>query len=418
MSHAHKPSPHRLFSAAMAIDSIAAGVFQPAAAIYLLATTDLALPAIGVALTVAGLFAIPVGLWSGRVVDDLGPRPVLMAANLAQGLGVLGYLALHSFWGVVVCAWIASAGRNVFFGTLGVAVSALVDPGETERWFSRIGSLRNLGQAAGGLVASAALAIGTPAAYTALIALTAAAFLGAVPLMRTVARPGPDGHDQPESQSWATVLRDREYRIVVAYWATLVLSALVLQLAIPVYATVVLGLPGWVAGVAFTVNTLLIGFAQNGVVRRLDGRVRSRVMAAGQLGYAAGFLILLGASAAHAAVATGILLLGVLVFSLGEMVGWAVTAALSADAAPVSLRGRYLALFQLAGSCVIAVAPALMTALLAAGPIATWLPLVGVCVVGVGLAELAGRRVPAAATRIGDHDQSATRSTVLVPEDA
>ena len=99
----------RSFLAAMAIDSVAAGVSQPATIIFLLATTHLGLPAIGSALTVAGLVALPVGLWSGRVVDELGPKPVLMLANVAQTVGVTGYLVLHSFWGVVACAWVATS---------------------------------------------------------------------------------------------------------------------------------------------------------------------------------------------------------------------------------------------------------------------------------------------------------------------
>ncbi|GAB3061888.1 MFS transporter [Intrasporangium mesophilum] len=406
---------HRSFVTAMAIDSVAAGVFQPATIIFLLATTHLGLPTIGTALTVAGLLALPIGLWSGRVVDELGPRPVLMLSNVAQTVGVAGYLVLHSFWGVLACAWVASSGRNVFFGTFGVALSAIAGPGERERWFGRIGGIRNLGQAAGGLVAGAALAVGSHAAYTALIVLTAASFLGAVPFMRQVPRPMPEV-DAPAvaQQSWTTVLRDRPYWIVVAHWMTFAFSGSVLTVAIPVYAAVVLGLPGWVAGAAFTVNTLLIGFGQNGVVRRLEGRVRSRVMAASHLGYAAGYLVLFGASLAHGAVAVAIVMVGVAVYTFGETIGWPVSSALAAEAAPAELRGRYLALFQLSGSSVGAAAPVILASLLALGAAATWLPLLGVCAAGSGLAALAGRRVPVAASSIG-RSTTPRDETDLVP---
>jgi MFS family permease len=394
---------HRSFVVAMAIDSVAAGVFQPASMIFLLVTTHLGLPAIGTALTLAGLLALPVGLWSGRFVDELGPKPVLMLSNLAQAVGVTGFLVLHSFWGVVACAWVASSGRGVFFGTFGVALTAIAGPGEREHWFGRVGGIRNLGQAAGGLVAGAALAVGTHAAYTAMIALTAASFLGAVPFMRQVpsATRERGGPPAPVRQSWATVLRDRQYWIVVAHWMTFAFSGNVLTIAVPVYAAVVLGLPGWVAGAAFTVNTLLIGFGQNAAVRRLEGRVRSRVMAASHLGYAAGYVVLLGASLAHGAVAIGIVMVGVGVYTFGETIGWPVSSALAAEAAPAEVRGRCLALFQMSGSSVGAAAPAILSGLLALGAVATWLPMLGVCAAGAGLASLAGRHVPAAATRIG-----------------
>jgi MFS family permease len=395
-------SRHRSFIAAMAIDSVAAGVFQPAATIFLLATTQLSLPVIGSALTIAGLLALPVGLLAGRIVDELGPKPVLMISNVAQAVGVAGYLVLHSFWGVVACAFVATAGRGVFFGTFGVALSAIAGPGERERWFGRIGGIRNLGQAAGGLVAGVALAIDTRAAYTALIVLTAASFLGAVPFMTEVRRPARDaGAPVVTQQSWATVLRDRAYWIVVAHWATFAFSGYVLQVAVPVYAAVVLGLPGWVAGAAFTLNTLLIGFGQSAAVRRLDGRVRSRVMAASHVGYAAGYVVLLGASLVHGVVAIGVVMLGVTIYTLGETIGWPVSSALAADAAPAEVRGRYLALFQLAGSSVGAASPGILAGLLAVGAAATWLPLIGVCATGAWLASLAGKHVPAASVAIG-----------------
>ena len=384
----------------MIIDSVAAGVFQPATTIFLLTTTDLGLAAIGTALTVAGLAALPVGLWAGRIVDEIGPRPVLMISNLAQAVGVLGYLALHSFWGVVLCSLVASAGRGVFFGTLGVAVTTIAAPGERERWFARIGSVRNLGQAAGALVAGVVLAIGTDTAFDVLALLTAAAFLGAIPLMAGIARPT-SGGDVPKPQSWAVVLRDRPYRLVLAHWSTFVLSVYVLQLAIPAYATVVLGLPKWMGAAAFVLNTLIIGLGQSGLVRRLDGQVRSRVMMAGHLGFAAGYAVLLVASLTHGAVAIATILLGVAVYTLGETVGWPVNAALSAEAAPAELRGRYFALSQLVASGVGAVAPGVLTGLLTVGAAATWLPMLGVCALGAGLASVAGRRLPAAAVRIG-----------------
>jgi MFS family permease len=124
-------------------------------------------------------------------------------------------------------------------------------------------------------------------------------------------------------------------------------------------------------------------------------------MAASHLGYAAGYLVLLGASLAHGAVAIAIVLIGVAVYTLGETIGWPVSSALAAEAAPAELRGRYLALFQLSGSSVGAAAPVILSSLLALGAAATWLPMLGVCAVGSGLASLAGRRVPVAASRIG-----------------
>jgi MFS family permease len=94
-------------------------------------------------------------------------------------------------------------------------------------------------------------------------------------------------------------------------------------------------------------------------------------------------------------------MVGVGVYTFGETIGWPVSSALAAEAAPAEVRGRCLALFQMSGSSVGAAAPAILSGLLALGAVATWLPMLGVCAAGAGLASLAGRHVPAAATRIG-----------------
>lgn len=391
---------HRSFIAAMAVDSIGAGVFQPASTIYLLATTDLTLPQVGSALTIAGIAALPVGLWLGGLVDRIGPRPVLMAANVAQAVGMAGYLLLHSFWGVIASAFIASAGRGVFFGSLGVAVSTIAGSGGVERWFAKVGGIRNLGQAAGALIAAVALGIGTHSALVAIILFTSASLLAAVPLLTGVPR-RPGDRATPARGSWGVVLRDRRYRIVVAHWIAFSLSAYVLGVAIPVYAAVVLHMPGWVAGAAFMVNTLLIGFGQERIVRTQNGRIRSRVLVGSHIVYAIGFLTLLAASIAHGALAIGILVVGVIIYTLGEVAGWPVGASINASAAPEELRGRYQSLIQFSQSGVGAVAPGALSGLLAIGAAATWLPMVGVCAIGAGLSALMGAKVPAARARIG-----------------
>lgn len=45
----------------------------------------------------------------------------------------------------------------------------------------------------------------------------------------------------------------------------------------PVHATTVLGLPGWVTGAVFTINMVMVGFGQGLVVRAMTGAVRWHV---------------------------------------------------------------------------------------------------------------------------------------------
>jgi glutathione S-transferase len=69
---------------------------------------------------------------------------------------------------------------------------------------------------------------------------------------------------QRGERGWRAALSDRPYRIVIASQFCLKMAAFAPYFAWPVYVTRELGLPGWLAGALFTMNALLVGFAQSG----------------------------------------------------------------------------------------------------------------------------------------------------------
>ncbi|MGW2839418.1 MFS transporter [Streptomyces sp. NPDC001493] len=408
------PTPrHGRFVAAIVIDSLGTGVFIPVSMLYFLATTSLTLVQVGAALTTAGLLALPAGPLAGGLVDRYGAKPVLQAANLAQALGFAGYLVAGHTWQIAVFAWLNSAGRAVFFSCYGVTVTALAAPGRREHWFGLLGSVRNLGYALGGLLSAVAVGIGTQGAYATIVVVNALSYLAAFMLMRAVpnVRPeaGQDGQDA--AGGWGRVLRDRRYLTLVAHQLCFAVSLSALNVAIPVYAVDVLGLPGWTAGAVFTLNTLMVGFGQGIVLRWLDGRIRSRVLVAGHACFAAGYLLFLAADhVAALALAVGVVLLGAGSYTLGEILGGPITSTVAAESAPDALRGRYLALNQLAVTVAGAVAPAALSGLLSSGAAPIWLTLVGVSALGAALATTIGRAVPAAGSRIGSVRPAASQA--------
>ncbi|MGW4597942.1 MFS transporter [Streptomyces sp. NPDC004457] len=392
---------HPRFVAAIAIDSIGTGVFVPVSLLYFLATTSLTLTQVGAALTTAGLLALPVGPLGGGLVDRYGTKPVLQAANLAQAVGFAGYLVVGQTWQITVCAWLNSAGRAVFFGCYGATVTALAAPGQRERWFGLLGSVRNIGYALGGLLTAVAVSFGTHGVYTAIVAVNALSYLAAFVLTRAVPNIRPEeGRDA--AGGWGRVLRDLRYLSVVVHQLFFAVSLFALNIAIPVYAVDVLGLPGWTAGAVFTLNTLMVGFGQGVVVGSLGGRTRSRVLVAGHACFATGYLLFLTADRVTAlAPAFGIVLLGAISYTFGEILGGPITSTVAAESAPDALRGRYLALNQLAVSAAGALAPAALSGLLSTGAATIWLTLVGVSVLGAMLATTIGTVVPAARSHIG-----------------
>ncbi|WP_329622435.1 MFS transporter [Streptomyces sp. NBC_01255] len=392
---------HGRFVAAIVIDSIGTGVFVPVSMLYFLATTSLTLVQVGAALTTAGLLALPAGPLVGGLADRYGAKPVLQAANLAQALGFAGYLVAGQTWQIVICAWLNSAGRAVSFSCYGVTVTALAAPGRRERWFGLLGSVRNLGYALGGLLSAVAVSFGTHGVWAAMVVVNALSYVTAFVLMRAVPNIRPKA-GQDAAGGWGHVLRDRRYLSLVAHQLCFAISLFALNIAIPVYAVDVLGLPGWTAGAIFTLNTLMVGFGQGIVVGWLSGRIRSRVLVAGHACFVAGYLLFLAADRVAAlALAVGIVLLGAVSYTFGEVLCGPIASTVAAESAPDALRGRYLALNQLAVTVAGAVAPAALSVLLSSGATAIWLTLAGVGVLGATLATTIGRVVPAAQSRIG-----------------
>ena len=230
---------------AIAIDAVGSGVFMPISMLYFLVATDLSLVQVGAAISLASLVALPTGPLIGSVVDRIGAKQVLLAGNVLQGVGFVAYLFSESF--VAVTAWtvVVTLGRTAFWGSYGNIVAAISVPGEREKWFGFLGALRNVGFALGGLVSGVAITIGTDTAYAAVVVANAVSYAVAFVLLLAVPATERAEH-QRQPGSWATVLRDGPYRVLWLRQLAFSTSMMVLNFALPVYATTVLGLPGWV----------------------------------------------------------------------------------------------------------------------------------------------------------------------------
>ena len=391
---------HRRFVTAIIADTVGSGLFMPIALLYFLATTDLSLVQVGSAMSLSALVTLPAAFVVGTLVDHLGGRRMMLLGNLLQAVGMTAYLWTESFWAVVAWTVVVNLGRQAFWGSFGNVVTAITRPGERELWFGFLQALRNLGYAVGGLLAGAALQVGTDSALHAIVIANAVTFVLAFVLLLDV----PDhrthvSHDAP-TEGWGVVLRDRAYLRLVLGQLTYAAGVMVLNYALPVYAAETLDLPGWVVGAVFTLNTVLVGLGQGLVVRWMTGRVRARMMALAQVFFVASYALFVLAGALPVWVAVAAMLVGAAVYTTGELVGGPVYSATSAEAAPDHLRGRYLGLVQLTWGIAGAVTPVAYTFLLDHGRLSLWAVLGALA---VGAAVYAGslpRTLPAAGQQV------------------
>ena len=399
--------PHRRFVTAIGIDAVGSGVFMPVSMLYFLAVTPLTLFEVGLAISLASLISLPAGPWIGTRVDRIGAKRILLAGNALQTVGFLAYLVVESFPAVLAWTVVVTLGRTAFWGAYGNIVAAISAPGERERWFGFLGALRNVGFAVGGLASGAAITIGTDLAFGVVVAANAASYALAFWLLLAVPGTTPQRHESMPG-SWATVLRDRPYRLLVVAQLGYSLPMMILNFALPVYAMTVLELPGWVVGAVFTVNCLMVGLGQGLVVNALTGRIRFRVLVLTQLVFAASYLVFLGGGTLPVVAASLVLVLGGMVYTVAELMGGPVLGALSAEAAPEHLRGRYLSLIQLAWNVSGTVAPVLFAWLLDRGESPLWVVMLGVAVVSTLVAVRLGAVLAQAARPVTNRAESIT----------
>jgi MFS family permease len=407
---------HRRFVTAIAIDAVGSGVFMPISMLYFLVATHLTLVQVGAAISLASLVALPAGPVIGSVVDRVGAKQVLLAGNVLQGVGFVAYLFADSFLAVTIWTIVVTVGRTAFWGSYGNIVAAISVPGEREKWFGFLGALRNVGFALGGLVSGLAITVGTQGAYAAVVIANAASYAVAFVLLLAVPAIHRTRHE-PQPGSWATVLRDRPYRVLWFAQLAFSTSMMVLNFAIPVYVTTVLGLPGWVTGAVFTLNTIMVGVGQGLAVRAMTGRIRWRILVVTNVFFAVSYVVLLGADAVGVTVGVAVVLAGAVIYTLGELTGGPVTSALAAEAAPEHLRGRYLSMVQLAWNTSSTIAPVAFAWLLERGATPLWLALLALTAVGVAVSTLLGRVMPLAdapvtnaATQAGNLEQTSLGS--------
>jgi MFS family permease len=402
--------------AAMAVDSIGTGMFLPFAVLYFLHTTALPLTLIGAGLTTAYLVALPTPVVVGPLLDRFGPRRVVAAGNLLSALAFTGYIFVGSLWQLIMVAFVASVGQATFWTATRALVAVVARPQQRDSWFAMQTTIRNAGYGLGGILGAAAVSAGSRWAYLLLAAVNAASYLLAATLVlrwRPPAEPDPRAqrHDIPPSarmigrDTYRRLIRDRALVLVTGVNVAFVLCLSVLTVLLAVYITRVLGLPAWLAGALFTVNTILVVIMQTATTRRVRGYRPERVLQAAAGCYAAAFLLFWMLTITPHPLLVAVLLAAILAFTVAEVLQGPTINALVVDIAPANASGRHMAAFQLSWSLSQAAAPLLLTWLLSRGPQWPWIALMAVCALAITAAQRSARtrpRRPAEAWRATD----------------
>ncbi|WP_406194475.1 MFS transporter [Kitasatospora sp. NBC_01560] len=379
----------RRYATALLVDALGTGLLRPFMLLYGIGVLRLGADTVGLALSaglVAGLLVLPL---TGRWIDR-GARSLPAAVTLlvrAVGAAVM-LLWADGLGGFTTAAVLLGIGGQCWPTTHAALVSTLSAGRTRDAALAAGRTLRNAGVGAGALLATLAVA-GGPGAIRLLAGATAAACLVAGALVHSLrvtdadAASGPPSTPAPApapaadptpapAPAAATGPALRRIGLLSIAGLPYAFCFDVLEVALP--ALLVLHLhvsPAWSSGV-FVGNTVLVITLQLAIVLRLAHRSRRTVLAVAGVVLALAYLGFWAAGAIGGTAGAATVAAVSVLFTLGEILYSGSGTALVAAAAPPRLLGRALARWEMSTGVGRALAPAVLTALLAAGPGVLW----------------------------------------------
>jgi MFS family permease len=362
------------FLVAVFIDALGTGLFLPFSLLYFHVAAGLPLITVGFAISLATIFTLPIAPLTGSLVDRFGARYVVIASQLLQGAGFLGFLVVHSAPTLVAFALLTQIGQRMFWSSYFTLVTQIAQPDERDRWYGLAGAAQNIGFAVGGPLAGLLVAGSGLLGYQLIVIVNSASFLlAAILLLFFVRTTQPAQRDVAETGGYRTIMQDRPFLILTITNVIFALGSIFLGLGIPIYITTTLHQPTWLVGFVLAFNTTLLATIQTIVVRLLEPYRRTRALVLSGLLWSAWCGVTALAIFIPSWLLIPYLFATTCFYTLAELISISTSNALVAAASPDALRGRYLAFYQFAWSIASILAPTLFTVLFTAAPTLPWL---------------------------------------------
>ena len=371
---------------ALAIDNVGSGLFLPLSLLYATRVVGLDVGVAGSVVAAATALSFAVPPVAGRVTHRLGPRLVVVCAQVVQCAGALAYLFADGARGVLVAAALMAAGVQLFYCSVFVLIADVSRDEAKERPFALVGMVRSAAFGLGALAPAAVLILDSDTALRLLVAFDAVTFVVAAAVLATfVVVEHPDPH-APATAGPLTVLRDRGYLALMASTCLVGLAVDVALLGAPVFFIDVLDGPAWLPGVLLAGGTVLSSLYGVTVVNALRDRRRTRSLQAGAVIFAVWALLTMGMLwvpdgwlVAYACATWVVMVVGTKIF-------YPVSGALSEALPPRPDRAGYMATYQYAFTTAQVLGPAVV-ALFA---VAVWLPWAVVAASALGAVVVLG----------------------------
>lgn len=392
---------------ALGVGNAGSGLFLPLVLVYVTRVVGLPVTVAGTVVAAGTAAGLLVPAVAGRLVDRVGPKPVVVAAQGVQAAGVVAYLLARGAPGVAVGALLLAVGLQLFYSSLFAVIADVAPPGPRDHAFAVVDMVRAGAFGAGALVAGGLLTVLDGPGLRVALAADAITSVVAALVVVLVVRPrrhhaerstaaGDDGADGAPAGRPPSVLRDRPFLVLTAAAALISLPGDVFLIGLPVLALEQLDAPAWVPGVCVAVLTLATSTAAAAVVRATARWSRIRVIGIGAGGTLVWCVLVAAALVVPSAWAAAWLVASTVVLAAASLLVATRPNAVAEAAAPARARGRYLAAFQYAFTSATLAAP-LVVALSTLHPALPWVVAAAVTALGMSTLPWLARHLPAVA---------------------
>ncbi|MGW0561250.1 MFS transporter [Streptomyces sp. NPDC003016] len=351
-----------------ALSAFGIGFTVPYLYVYVAQVRDLGASTAGVVLAVFAVAALVVLPFTGRVIDRRGPLPVLVGGAVSAAVGALCMGLASSVPMVLLSAALLGAGTAVVQPALATMIVWCSTPATRTRAFAMQFFLANLGLGIGGLIGGQLVDESRPDSFLLLFSIEAVMFLvlagigASVRLPRSAVIPGavPQG-DSGSRGGLRALLRHRAMVQLCGLGFVLFFACYgQFESGLAAYGTEAAGIEPSTLGIALAANTAVIVIAQFVVLRLVERRRRSRVIALVGLIWTVAWIVAGYAGLGHGSqtMATAAFISTYALFGLGEAMLSPTVAPLVADLAPESMVGQYNSAFALVKQLALAVGPA------------------------------------------------------------
>ncbi|MFI6085689.1 MFS transporter [Streptomyces sp. NPDC051217] len=359
----------RRIQAGNALSAFGLGFTVPYLYVYVAQVRDLGASTAGAVLAVFAMAALVALPFTGRVIDRRGPLPVVVGGAALAAVGAVGMGVAADVPATVLSAALLGGGTAVMQPALATMIVWCSAPSARTRAFATQFFLQNLGLGVGGLIGGQIVDVNRPGSFTLLFGVEAAMFLVLAALAGTVRL--------PRTSSALSALPKEAARAggggpraLLGHRAMVQLCVLGFVLffacygqfesGLAAYGTEAAGIGPSTLGIALAANTAVIVVAQFVVLRLVERRRRSRVIASVGLIWAVAWIVAGYAGLGHGSqtMATAAFISTYALFGLGESMLSPTVAPLVADLAPDGMVGQYNAAFALVKQLALAVGPA------------------------------------------------------------